>query len=106
LAQNAQPDEVVAAKEVGLVGYYAGIKVIDILGLVSPEAIPFVRDRQYAEAIETFQPDYLFIGDAPWDVVSQPILQQPEFERMYAPVLSEVVGGTNGYNYTLYRRLP
>lgn len=105
LAENAQDGQVLAAKEIGLVGYYSNLKVVDILGLVTPDVIPLLRNRQYGQVIEVFQPDYVFIGDAPWDVVTQPILQLSTFATQYEPVFGQVIGSPAQYNYTLYRQL-
>ncbi len=105
LAQNAQSDEVVAAKEIGLVGYYSEMRIIDILGLVSPDVVPLVRDRQYAQVVKTFQPDYVFVDDAPWDVVSRPILESSAFKAQYIPAFSQVLDELAQIHYTLYQRL-
>ncbi len=54
VAAHAPADAVVAAHDIGALGYYYPKPVIDLAGLVSPEVIPFIRDetrlREYLEA--------------------------------------------------------
>ena len=64
LARNADPDAVVAAPDIGAVGYYSERRVLDLGGLVTPE-INDMRQRIDVERIIDeglylqFRPDYL-----------------------------------------------
>lgn len=44
-AANAAPGTVVAAHDIGALGYYYPHPFIDLAGLVSPQVIPFIRDQ-------------------------------------------------------------
>jgi len=46
VAENVPPDEIVAAHDIGALGYYDHHELIDLAGLVSPEVIPFIRDEE------------------------------------------------------------
>jgi len=45
VASNVRPDAVVAAHDIGALGYFDDHALIDLAGLVSPEVIPFIRDE-------------------------------------------------------------
>jgi hypothetical protein len=44
-AVNLPPDAVIAAHDIGALGYFDQHRLIDMAGLVSPEVIPFLRDQ-------------------------------------------------------------
>ncbi len=51
---------VIAAHDIGALGYYCDRRIIDIAGLVSPDVIPFIRDeRQLAKYLDEKGADYL-----------------------------------------------
>ncbi len=45
VAQNTPPDAIIAAHDIGALGYFDNHKLIDLAGLISPEVIPFIRDE-------------------------------------------------------------
>jgi hypothetical protein len=45
VAQNVPPDAIIAAHDIGALGYFDNHKLIDLAGLISPEVIPFIRDE-------------------------------------------------------------
>lgn len=51
LEANAAPDDLVAAHDIGAIGYLARQPILDLAGLVSPEVIPFIRDETRLEAL-------------------------------------------------------
>ncbi len=60
LDAHAAPDALVAAHDIGALGYFAGRPLLDLAGLVSPEVIPFIRDEAALAAfLDARQPDYL-----------------------------------------------
>jgi hypothetical protein len=44
-AANLPPDALIAAHDIGALGYFDDHKLIDLAGLISPEVIPFIRDE-------------------------------------------------------------
>jgi len=45
VAANLPPDALIAAHDIGALGYFDHHELIDLAGLVSPEVIPFIRDE-------------------------------------------------------------
>jgi hypothetical protein len=45
VAVNTSVGEVVAAHDIGALGYYGQRTILDLAGLVTPEVIPFIRDE-------------------------------------------------------------
>lgn len=43
--RNTPPDAVIAAHDIGAIGYFARRPILDLAGLISPEVIPFIRDE-------------------------------------------------------------
>ncbi len=44
-ATNLPPDALIAAHDIGALGYFDNHELIDLAGLISPEVIPFIRDE-------------------------------------------------------------
>ena len=45
LDRNTPPDAIIAAHDIGAIGYFARRPILDLAGLISPEVIPFIRDE-------------------------------------------------------------
>jgi hypothetical protein len=50
VAENTQPGDLIAAHDIGALGYFGARPLLDLAGLVSPEVIPFIRDEEALEA--------------------------------------------------------
>ena len=60
IAHNIPPDEVLAAHDIGALGYFAPRPILDLAGLVSPDVIPFIRDEaQLAAYIDNQNGKYI-----------------------------------------------
>lgn len=60
ISENTQPTDLVAAHDIGALGYFAGRNLVDLAGLVSPEVIPIIRDeRALAGYLDERRVDYL-----------------------------------------------
>jgi hypothetical protein len=62
IAAHAPADAVIAAHDIGALGYFDPRPFIDLAGLVSPEVIPFIREEDRLR-------DYLFARNATFVVV-------------------------------------
>jgi len=57
---NTDRKAVIAAHDIGALGYYGERKIVDLAGLVSPEVIPFIRDEEKLSIyIEEHDAEYL-----------------------------------------------
>lgn len=65
LVEHAEPGSTLASFEIGALGYYTDLYVIDLSGLISPDILPDLgsRDRmaRMRSAILRFQPDYALV---------------------------------------------
>jgi len=59
---NLPPDAVIAAHDIGALGFFADRQIIDLAGLISPEVIPFIRDEDLLSIyLNEKNADYLVI---------------------------------------------
>jgi len=68
LEENTAPDAVIACNDVGAIGYFANRKILDLLGLVTPEVMKYRKKYQVGqenfagrEFVFARKPDYLVI---------------------------------------------
>jgi hypothetical protein len=60
VASNTQKNALVAAHDIGALGYFGDRNLLDMAGLVSPEVIPFIRDEsRLTEWLDIEKADYL-----------------------------------------------
>jgi hypothetical protein len=60
VAINLPPEALIAAHDIGALGYFDNHKLIDLAGLVSPDVIPFIRDEpRLASYLNQRGADYL-----------------------------------------------
>ena len=50
VSENTAPESIIAAHDIGALGYFGGRRLLDLAGLVSPEVIPFINDERALEA--------------------------------------------------------
>jgi len=59
LRVHATESDLVAAEDIGYMGYLSGRRILDRDGLVSPEAVPYNRAGQYYDLIADYRPDWV-----------------------------------------------
>ncbi len=60
MSSNTQNNALIAAHDIGALGYFGDRRLLDMAGLVSPEVIPFIRDEtRLAEWLDSQKADYL-----------------------------------------------
>jgi hypothetical protein len=59
-----EPDALVAAHDIGALGFYGNRPIIDLAGLISPEVIPYIQDEaKIVNFLNERHPDYLMTFD-------------------------------------------
>jgi hypothetical protein len=71
VAENIPPDELLAVHDIGAVGYFAPRPILDLAGLVSPEVVPIILDKERLWQL-LFERDAVYIMALPdqvpgWD---------------------------------------
>lgn len=92
IAANTLPGEKVAAHDIGALGYYGDRELIDLAGVISPEAIPFLRDEErLVQFLYDRQADYLvtFPGWYPT------LVQQADLIFLTRGRFAQALGGEN-----------
>ena len=62
LLEHTQPDDTICAEDIGYMGYYSGRYILDQDGLVSPQSIPFNKNRDRLGFVTKYRPAYFLIG--------------------------------------------
>jgi hypothetical protein len=102
LREHMASGEKIAAIEVGVIGYYSERAVYDLLGLVSPEALPHVASGDLAGSFREGAPA-AFVYYSPHRGLLDQITQQPWFEAEYCRWTVFEQGSTDDV-LTVYRR--
>lgn len=101
VATNTPPTAIIAAHDIGALGYFGQRHILDLAGLVSPEVIPFIRDEpQLGAWLTTAQADYLMTFPGWYPILVAPL--GPPIFQTNAPY-SPAAGGEN---MALYRWPP
>ena len=60
LQDNTAPDDLIAAHDIGAIGYFAPRPLLDLAGLISPEVVPYLDDpTAMADYVRQSNADYL-----------------------------------------------
>ncbi|HYG61937.1 MAG TPA: hypothetical protein VEL74_05115 [Thermoanaerobaculia bacterium] len=93
----------VAAVEIGFLGYESDARVLDLMGLVSPEALTARRDGTLPALVARERPDYL-VDVSLFQPVLGPILDEPAVQASYQPVAELPDGRGPGVRLRLLRK--
>ncbi len=80
LHRHAGAGDVLATEDIGEVGYYSNMHILDRAGLVSPQAIPYNASGDYFGLIRDYRPEWVVISK--WDPTSE-FLQNDAFRSQY-----------------------
>jgi len=100
LGQHGHRDDLVAAEDVGYMGYYSKLRILDRDGLVSPEAIPYNRSGEYFDLINDYRPDWVVAAP---DSPTSGFVADSAFLSLYTSRQSFPYGDLG---YTVYARRP
>ena len=60
IAANTEKDALIAAHDIGALGYFSNRSLVDLAGLTTPEVIPFIRNEaQLREFLQKKKVNYL-----------------------------------------------
>jgi hypothetical protein len=89
---HLEPGNLVAAGDIGAVGWYTGAPILDTVGLISPEALPYypldpsllvINYAMSPDLIRDYQPEYIITLEV---YVREGLLPARWFGEEYAPV--------------------
>jgi hypothetical protein len=81
LADNTPPDALIAAHDIGAIGYWAERPLLDLAGLISPEIIPLLADESaLSQYILVSEADYLVTAPG-WPY--HDLTQNPDLQFLY-----------------------
>lgn len=70
--ENLPSEAILAAHDIGALGFFAGRDIIDLAGLISPEVIPFIRNEdQLSNYLDEKHADYLVVFPGWYDKLDQ-----------------------------------
>lgn len=101
VSANVPRDALVAAHDIGALGYYYDRPFIDLAGLVSPEVIPFIRDESRLR-------DYLFSRQTAFVIVFSDWYDSLTHDPRFVPVYQRdcaVTRDAGSTNMTVYEIL-
>jgi len=96
-----EPDETLAAHDIGALGYFADFEVLDMVGLVNDEVVPYHDDRDFVTYFNQVEPDYL-LTFPDWDLFFFHLFPQDHPERFELVKVYEG-GPVRSQPYVLYR---
>lgn len=91
LRENSEETDVVAANEIGYIGYFSGRPIRDMLGLLHVEALEEIRAENWSWWLAA-EPDFVIVHIPPWigephqPDIPWPAEDEARFEATYAPV--------------------
>jgi len=97
IARNTPADALIAAHDIGALGYFGERQILDLAGLISPEVIPLIRDEtRLADYLDQRNAAYLMTFPGWYPLLTQRGPIQFVTRGTVAP-------GAGGENMTIYR---
>lgn len=97
IARISSANSVVAAVEIGAIGYYSQREIVDILGLVNPDNARYIGERDFDEWTKQYQVNYFVAHQPAWDH------ELSLFTLGFSEQLLEVCGASTNPNFVLYK---
>ena len=104
LKEHSRPEATVASVEVGVVGYFSGLRVLDLTGLVTPGVVEARAQGRLAQFVAAANPD--FILDVPRFRVNVLALVRDVVAAKSYREVQEFQPAHGGGNYRLLERSP
>lgn len=103
LAHTVGPDQTVAMVEIGILPYFLGRRVLDLVGLVHPEIGPHLAAGDVSWPVREHKPAFVLLHDPPWPSIETGLVETDWFGRTYAR--QETFHGPEPYRLALYHRI-
>ena len=87
LKAHALPADTVMLEPIGYIGYYSDLRVLDTVGLVSPETLPFysqAEESPYHALWTRFQPEWILLRSGEWEALLRHERKLPADQRLGA----------------------
>jgi hypothetical protein len=92
ITANTEADSLIAAHDIGALGYFGDRDLLDLAGLVSPEVIPYIRDEKaLANYLDSKGANYLVTFPSWYTTLVQDLSLVYRSEGVYSPAM----GGEN-----------
>jgi hypothetical protein len=99
--EHATPGAAIAYHEIGYLGYYTDNRIIDMMGLVTPEITPHVAVGDFSWGFWHFRPEYfVYLEGSGFQTA---IVSDPHFSMSYRAV--QRFPGFDGRSLTVYERV-
>ncbi len=109
-AANTPPQTVIAAPDIGAIGYYSHRRVVDLAGLVTPAMVPILRRETPEDAVANFsfasfsRPDYVVDrASRAWDLERRSRYAEALEPMMQASVPNLGIARPGPAVYSVYR---
>jgi hypothetical protein len=97
VAANTEPEALIAAHDIGALGYFGQRRLLDLAGLISPDVIPFIRDEaRLREWITASNALYLITLEGWYPALEAPMTPIFRTEAPFSPQ-------SGGQNMVVYR---
>ncbi len=97
IKQNTSENTVIAAHDIGALGYFSNRKIIDMAGLITPETIPFISDEKLMLVyITKNNADYLMAFPSQYPELTEQLTMVYTTGSNYSP-------SAGGQNMAVYR---
>jgi hypothetical protein len=90
VAKNIPQEAIVAAHDIGALGYFGNHEIIDLAGLITPEVIPFIRDETLIQGyLNLRKVDYLITFPDWYPMLIDELTPIYSTNAEYAPAFGE-----------------
>jgi len=105
IRDHSTPADDVALEEIGILGYTSQRPVSDLMGLVTPRAVPYAAQGDLIGAFLAQPTEFLIFHTFTWRGGTKPIVTRPWFPAAYAEAARFDLPQQGG-SITVYRRRP
>ena len=81
LNDTSLENETILASDIGYMGFYSKRKLIDWMGLISPEILKYYKNGNIEDVPRDFKPDYIVLGE--YDFLYKKIVDNEFFQNNY-----------------------